>query len=577
MAKIFKGDVNFGFVINQTGAQPLDSRSVVQSYAELLKAETFGTAIYNGMVVATIDEQKVYMLVDKTKATIAEGWKEIGADDTLVQDVTDLKASVEAIPAELKDINDTIDAIKARECVARVYDSRMGSDSSLADTEGKVDLSNYATIDGLNLKANIADVYKKTEVDGLLENVVNQIPAAPFQSVAEGDKVLTLNDGVLSSTLSYTREKVEGVDSLVLKGVDGTVIGSVPVADFIADGMLESVTPEMGTNNFIFTFKTGNNTTESFTVDFSKYVDTYHADGVTLMLDGANEFSVRPDVFAPFSLKKTVEDYINSNNESVADKVDAGTYQEKVNEIDDAIKELGENKVDKVTGSSLVEDTLIAKLSGLANITGTGDNLNVEDGVLTVDLSAYAKSENVVAKETGKELIASDLIAKLEGIESGAEVNYINSVGQYLHVAAGNLTVDLSSKLNRTATINGIGFESDDSLELTGLNVSLGGAITRTGAEGYAENVYLEDASIKAVLADLSHRIDVLDPNVSGELGITSIVEGTGIAVSVSGGQATVGVKVSSVEGNSLSVKNDGLYVAVPEIPDMRSYWTTLE
>jgi hypothetical protein len=203
--------------------------------------------------------------------------------------------------------------------------------------------------------------------------------------------------------------------------------------------------------------------------------------------------------------------------------------------------------------------------------------LNVENGVLTVDLSAYAKSEDVVAKETGKELIASDLIAKLEGIEAGAEVNYINSVGQYLNVAAGNLTVDLSSKLNRTATINGVGFGSDDSLELTGLNVALGGAITRTGAEGYAENVYLEDASIKAVLADLSHRIDVLDPNVSGELGITSIVEGTGIAVSVSGGQATVGVKVSTVEGNSLSVKNDGLYVAVPEIPDMRSYWTTLE
>lgn len=79
MAKIFKGDVNFGFVINQTGAQPLDSRSVVQSYAELLKSETFGTAIYNGMTVATIDEQKVYMLVDKTKATSEDGWKEIGS------------------------------------------------------------------------------------------------------------------------------------------------------------------------------------------------------------------------------------------------------------------------------------------------------------------------------------------------------------------------------------------------------------------------------------------------------------------------------------------------------------------
>ena len=86
MAKIFKGDVNFGFVINQTGAQPLDNRSVVKSYAELLKSETFGNAIYNGMTVATIDEQKVYMLIDDTKATSADGWKEVGAGGAVAVD-----------------------------------------------------------------------------------------------------------------------------------------------------------------------------------------------------------------------------------------------------------------------------------------------------------------------------------------------------------------------------------------------------------------------------------------------------------------------------------------------------------
>ena len=86
MAKIFGGDVNFGFVINQTGAQPLDSRSVVKNYTELLKAETFGTALYNGMTVALVDEQKVFMLIDKTKATVAAGWKEIGGTETKTAD-----------------------------------------------------------------------------------------------------------------------------------------------------------------------------------------------------------------------------------------------------------------------------------------------------------------------------------------------------------------------------------------------------------------------------------------------------------------------------------------------------------
>lgn len=78
MAKLFTGKAKFGFAFNQTGAQPLDDRSVVQSYNDLLNANTFGTAIYNGMIVATVDEQKVYMLVDDTKSTSKDGWKEIG-------------------------------------------------------------------------------------------------------------------------------------------------------------------------------------------------------------------------------------------------------------------------------------------------------------------------------------------------------------------------------------------------------------------------------------------------------------------------------------------------------------------
>ena len=77
-------------------------------------------------------------------------------------------------------------------------------------------------------------------------------------------------------------------------------------------------------------------------------------------------------------------------------------------------------------------------------------------------------------------------------------------------------------------------------------------------------------------MASLSQRIDVLDPNVSGELGITSIVEGNGIKVETSGGQATISVKASAVDGNIAEVKTDGIYVAAPEVPDMRSYWEAI-
>lgn len=164
--------------------------------------------------------------------------------------------------------------------------------SGSVDEEGKISIDLSSAFDA-------AGKVKDVKVGGTTvvgeDGVANiTIPEVPFQSVVTDDKVLTLNGGVLSSTLSYTREDVEGVDSLVLKGIDGAVIGSVSVADFIADGMLESVTPVEGTNKFKFTFKKVDGSTEDFEVDFGQFVDTYHADGTSIELDSTNNtFSVK--------------------------------------------------------------------------------------------------------------------------------------------------------------------------------------------------------------------------------------------------------------------------------------------
>ena len=521
--------------------------------------------------------------------------------------------------------------------------------------------------------------------NGKLEVSIPEVEV-PFQSVAEGDKVLKLENGVLSSTLSYAREAVEGVDSLVLKGIDGDVIGSVPVADFIADGMLESVTPVEDTNKFKFTFKKVDGSTEDFEVDFGKFVDVYHGDDATIVLNSENNtFSVKDNVFdahgaaaaaeqnakdyadgkfqvagnyeeagAAAEVEGKFNEYVTSNNAAVAAKVDSSDYDSKMTEIDGSISSINnelankanaadvytstkvdellgakvdssdydakvaeidgsissintelankavasevENalngKVDKVEGSSLVSDELITKLDNMAEIKSVGGDLTFTDGALSLDLSEYAKSGDVantyVTKEEGKGLstndFTNDLKTKLDGIAEGAEVNYVKSVGANLAVdGAGNLTVDLSAyatsealtnglvaKLDATAKVNGVSFV-DGEATLTAGNIALEGAITRTGEDGAVENVYTAETSIQSVLASLSNRIDILDPNVSGELGITSIVEGNGIKVETSGGQATISVKASEVEGNMAEVKTDGVYVA-----DMRSYWQAI-
>lgn len=92
------------------------------------------------------------------------------------------------------------------------------------------------------------------------------------------------------------------------------------------------------------------------------------------------------------------------------------------------------NKVDKVEGSSLVTDTLITKLTGLAEIKGVAeDELAIDPeskvlSVVAVDQSKVtglsAALEGKVSVEAGKSLVEDTLIAKLTGL---AEIKSVGS------------------------------------------------------------------------------------------------------------------------------------------------------
>lgn len=79
MSKLYTGSIGFSVGIVQKGAVPLDDRSVVKSFNDLLNAETFGLSAYEGMLVAVVDDQQVYMLVDKANATSEESWIAVGS------------------------------------------------------------------------------------------------------------------------------------------------------------------------------------------------------------------------------------------------------------------------------------------------------------------------------------------------------------------------------------------------------------------------------------------------------------------------------------------------------------------
>lgn len=131
----------------------------------------------------------------------------------------------------------------------------------------------------------------------------------------------------------------------------------------------------------------------------------------------------------------TGQKYPAGTNVVCIDSDDAGTYKWDVlagfvdtsdlatkSELTDGLN----NKVDKVPGSSLVEDTLISKLTGMAEIKSVANGeLAIDPGSKELSVVAIASSKvtgldaslaNKVNVEAGKSLVQDTLIAKLQGL-----------------------------------------------------------------------------------------------------------------------------------------------------------------
>ena len=154
--------------------------------------------------------------------------------------------------------------------------------------------------------------------------------------------------------------------------------------------------------------------------------------------------------------------------------------------------ELG-NKVDKVTGSSLVQDTLITKLGGLADIKSVAAGELVISGTGELSVTAIAQNKvtglvdalaGKVNTEAGKGLSTNDfttpLLEKLNGIEAGAEVNVIESVNinnTPLDITAKAVNIPIGSStvlgvVMGSADENKIAIGADGTMEVNSVNVN---------------------------------------------------------------------------------------------------------
>ena len=224
MAKLFNGSINFPSTMTPTGAQPLDDRTVVQSLTDLFAADTFGTALYNGMLVAVVDEQRVFMLVDKTKKTSEEGWVAVGSGNGSIA----VETYAEAVALATDDNIGQIIYVKTES----EYD---------ADGEGEgaavtYDIAPYIVIgEGALMKLSTSSASGDIESDvaallnkvANLENTVGNAESGLVKSVADNASAIEANATAITAEASARTEALAALESKLQDNIDEKVAQTV--------------------------------------------------------------------------------------------------------------------------------------------------------------------------------------------------------------------------------------------------------------------------------------------------------------------------------------------------------------
>lgn len=172
----------------------------------------------------------------------------------------------------------------------------------------------------------------------------------------------------------------------------------------------------------------------------------------------------------------TTEDFVEGadnkypagTNVVCIDTDDAGTYKwdvlagfvdlsgyETTSSVDTKLA----NKVDKVEGSSLVQDTLIAKLQGLAEIKGVSDELEIDPDDKILGVKAIAQE-----KITG---LPAALAEKIKSITVGTTPLQISNGAVTIPIA----TAEALGVVKSTTSENGISITGDGTMIVNNINI----------------------------------------------------------------------------------------------------------
>ena len=404
---------------------PLDADSIFESYAAL---ETYAADVlaYPGQLVAVVEEDStgIYYL-DQNLAIQPVGVVPTGDGKSIEVSAEGAISLLGAADAE----NGTLPMIEEGALVWKTLE-QIGAGDGNDNTTYEFKFENEKITvtpkhNGVAQEAVELDLSVFVTADELAEELGKLVDNDTTYSVAEGEKVLKLNDTVFSTEIGLKHEN--GMISLT--GIDGEVIAEFSDADFVKDSVLEDVEYNAETKEIEFTWKTVDGETKTDAVSVADFVQVYTA-GNGLEANG-NEFSVKVDSETEAFLS------VSANGVKLAgvqNAIDTAADAAKQAAIDDAA-------------------TKYATTGALSNLeTAIDGRLNTLEAIDHTLLATKAELEPIATAASNAETAVGNLETRFDEIVAvGGEPNAINKIqvnGSELSISNKTVNIEVPTALS---------------------------------------------------------------------------------------------------------------------------------
>lgn len=272
----------------------VDGRIYFEKSTGLLKIASSSTTCdtFSGVIDASWNDETKILTIIRFNGNVVN--LDLSDMASAAQMVTELakKADLTYVNTQL---NTKVDKITGKGLSTNDYTN--DEKNKLANIEPNAEVNIIETVK-VNNTALVPDANRSV-------NVI--IPGPTVTAVKDGDKVLSLDNTKLSSTLGLVYDKTN--KKVKLTGIGSTEIASIDVTDFIKDGMVNEVSFDPSTKILTIQFNTDSGK-QSVTVDLTSLVDVYtQGNGITI---DSNVVSVDTDVIATVESLNAVKDVSDS-------------------------------------------------------------------------------------------------------------------------------------------------------------------------------------------------------------------------------------------------------------------------